>query len=965
MYDPPVPRDAELLIALLAHHLGFVTVAQVLEAAQAGAGMSARMELRGSLLPDEAAALRQIAAALIAVHGGDESRALAAAPVEPDLRRRLSGDSGTRTEVRTSAKDDEPVAGEVLPDDRYLLGREIGRGGLGRVVEAVDDRLQREVAIKLVLADLPHDLSKRFALEAHLTALLEHPNVVPVHDFGRMPGSGEMFLCMKRIRGRDLGQVLTSLAQGDKAQRGEWSRVRLLGVFQGICLGVAYAHSKGIIHRDLKPSNVMIGDFGEVLVVDWGLAKELRQGQGEGGAEGSGGLGMGIGLGRGSGREGRPELTLDGDILGTPAYMSPEQASAPASQLDARSDIFALGAILYEMLALRPPYVGRSFDEVITSVKSGSFRAPSVTALPTAGGVPAELETIVLKAMAFDRNDRYASALDLHRDVQLYIEGVKERERAQREAAERAEAGKREVGRYRELRQSIAAQEAVVEQLRERIPGHWPAEKKRPLWDAQERLKELSEQRIAALTRAATLFEQALMADAACAEAEDGRCELEVDSLLEAESARDSAAMSLHRHRLEAIDLSGRWRAKLDAPGTLALRAFAWECDCLKPSPGFRAGVDPERLVAWREGAPRPGLEIEPREFPVAALLTEGKFGHRDSCRRRELSGLKVQAARYVERDRRLVAVESRLLGITPLRVELPQGSWRVEVEVPAGYHGPVVAPVKIDRSAEWAQEVTLYPAASIPDGFVLVPGGPFTFAGRWAGGADARVARTRDFFVSRFAVTCEEYVAFLNDLVATGREDRAMKVAPAAADGGYFPRDPGPGGLYRLPLPGHEQRGLRGFEARVPVFSLTWVGAVAYAAWRSEKEGRLFTLLHEEEFEKAARGVDGRAFPWGDQEDLSFHHADDSFEGGSRMAPVGTFAGDESPYGVRDLAGSICSWCWNAPEAPHRVLRALRGGSWEFSVDFCRSTFRLFTRPQHVSQRYGVRLVFRPFAWE
>ncbi|MCC6740131.1 MAG: SUMF1/EgtB/PvdO family nonheme iron enzyme, partial [Planctomycetia bacterium] len=176
-----------------------------------------------------------------------------------------------------------------------------------------------------------------------------------------------------------------------------------------------------------------------------------------------------------------------------------------------------------------------------------------------------------------------------------------------------------------------------------------------------------------------------------------------------------------------------------------------------------------------------------------------------------------------------------------------------------------------------------------------------------------------------------------------------------------YFPRE---NGRFRLPLPGWEQRGLRGFEPRVPVFSPTWIGAMLYAAWRSGKEGRLYTLLHEDEFEKAARGVDGRVFPWGDSPDPAFHHMDESYGDGERMAPVGTFSADCSPYGIRDLAGSMATWCWNAAEMPHRETRAVRGGAWAYTATFCRAAFRLFTRPNHISQRYGVRLAFRPLAW-
>ncbi|MCC6741791.1 MAG: serine/threonine protein kinase, partial [Planctomycetia bacterium] len=766
-------RDADLLFGLLAHHLGFASPEKVTEAVEAGGDVAARLQAAGTLLPSEAAALRNIAAVLAAVHGGDAGRALAAAPVDAELRRRLApGGDAPSTEVRRAARVETRVPGARPAEEpqRYRLGAELGRGGLGRVVEAFDSRLERDVAIKLGLADLPLHLVERFSREARLTARLEHPNIVPVHDFGALPAGGgkrELFLCMKRVRGRDLGRVLRGLAEGREAERAEWSRVRLLGVFQGICLGVAYAHSKGVIHRDLKPANVMIGDFGEVLVVDWGLAKDVRQAEAPGGAGG-----------RGAARDAQPELTLDGDILGTPAYMSPEQAAA-AGELDARSDIFALGAILYEMLALRPPYVGKNFDEVITSVKSGSFRVPSAVALPAAGSVPAELEAIVLKAMAFDRNDRYASALDLHRDVQLYIEGVKERERARREAEERAEAGWREIERHRALRSAIEQQEAAVRALADGIPGHLPIEHKRPLWDAEERLKGLREERIASLTRATALFEQALLADAECARAGDGRCELVVGSYLEAEAARDRDAMSLHRHRLESIDIAGTHVARLDAPGRLALRAFAYECDCLKPVPGLRVAFEKERLAGWRDGLP--AEEIRREDRPVGALRVSAGFGHRPDCPRREVAGLAVRGAPLRERDRRLVPEELRPLGVTPLDATLPQGSWTIEVDAPPGFAGPVVFPVAIRRSEVWDQDVTLYPAGRVPEGFAPMPGGPFVRGGEWAGGPRATAGRTADLFVARHAVTCEEYVEFLNDLAAAGREDDVALAEPRA----------------------------------------------------------------------------------------------------------------------------------------------------------------------------------------
>ncbi|MBI2920612.1 MAG: serine/threonine protein kinase, partial [Planctomycetes bacterium] len=191
--------------------------------------------------------------------------------------------------------------------------------------------------------------------EAMLTARLDHPNVVPVHDFGLLSTQGggrKLFLCMKRIRGRTLRELTERLRSGDAEARRTFSRARLLGIFQDVCLGVAYAHSRGVVHRDLKPANVMIGEFGETLVVDWGLAK-------------FGGAPADVATGRpapsASDQDSSP-LTLVGSVLGTPAFMAPEQAAGRLDEVDARSDIYSLGAILYVLLTWQLPWPAGSGD---------------------------------------------------------------------------------------------------------------------------------------------------------------------------------------------------------------------------------------------------------------------------------------------------------------------------------------------------------------------------------------------------------------------------------------------------------------------------------------------------------------------------------------------------------------------------------------------------------------------------
>ncbi len=309
-----------------------------------------------------------------------------------------------------------PVPFDAARLGRYPVTGVLGRGGMGEVLSVVDPELGRTMAAKIARGQVGADVLAKFVLEAQVTGWLEHPGVPPVHELGTT-GDGRVYFTMKRIDGQDLASVLDQV----RAQR-ETPATRLpelLAVFVKVCETIAYAHSRGVIHRDLKPANVMVGAFGEVLVMDWGLARVL-------GRADACGPPSGAGPGRSTaGADGAPggsaRETQEGAILGTPAYMAPEQARGEIAALDERADVFALGAMLYEILCLEPPYVGPSVLSALALAIEGDVVPPSRRA-PTRE-IPWELEAIVQRAMAPERDDRYANALELVADVRAYQEG--------------------------------------------------------------------------------------------------------------------------------------------------------------------------------------------------------------------------------------------------------------------------------------------------------------------------------------------------------------------------------------------------------------------------------------------------------------------------------------------------------------------------------------------------------------
>jgi serine/threonine-protein kinase len=349
----------------------------------------------------------------------------------------------------TEASDSQPrvdtgsvAIRELAYSERYELGHELGRGGMGEVHACRDRIIGREVALKALLGprrDRP-EAKARFLREARVQGQLEHPSVVPVYDLGVSP-EGAVFFTMKRVRGRTLAEHLDARVAG----AGDGVSIQqLLLAFGSVCLAVELSHRRGVVHRDLKPSNVMLGDFGEVYVLDWGLAKVLREAESPeerpesvdpmDPADGSGG-------------------TRDGALLGTPGYMSPEQARG--LEVGPSSDVYALGAILFEILALEPLHRGDRVPELMASTLSAAHDGPAARRPELS--VPPELDAICRRATAHDAADRFPTARALHDAVQRYLEGDRDLALRKRLAAEHLSAA-REASRRPETRREALAE---------------------------------------------------------------------------------------------------------------------------------------------------------------------------------------------------------------------------------------------------------------------------------------------------------------------------------------------------------------------------------------------------------------------------------------------------------------------------------------------------------------------------
>lgn len=302
----------------------------------------------------------------------------------------------------------EPRASEPVLRERYSTRSVLGEGGMGVVRLGHDAQIGRDVAIKSLRSDRAAraDLRARFLREARVQGRLEHPSIVPVYELGKDP-DGTPYFAMKRVVGETLEDILIGLAKGRPETTAKYTRHRLLAAFGTVCLAIEFAHERGVIHRDLKPGNVMFGNFGEVYVLDWGIAKV--DGEGEiASAEADTML----------------AATRAGSYVGTLGFMSPEQLSGDV--VDRRTDVYALGALLFQILTYEPLHVGTE-AEMTASTLTGLGPRPSERAPERE--IPLELEAICLRATAPRRADRIASARELYEELERYLDGDRERER--------------------------------------------------------------------------------------------------------------------------------------------------------------------------------------------------------------------------------------------------------------------------------------------------------------------------------------------------------------------------------------------------------------------------------------------------------------------------------------------------------------------------------------------------------
>ncbi len=808
----------------------------------------------------------------------DEERVVGSVTIRPEQRIqaglseivvRQTTTSSEPVGESTPAVGREDLPAELQRAERYEIGSEVAKGGMGAILKAHEIATRRTVAMKVILGEAAvssrHRL--RFIEEAQITAQLEHPNIVPVHELG-IDGVGQVFYTMKMVQGITLKMVVDLLQKGTPGTVVKYSLPNLLTIFQKVCDAVAFAHSKGVIHRDLKPANIMVGSFGEVLVMDWGLAKLVTQNTAparpkppialdpkalppSAAPERAAG---GTVVTSARGDEGEVFATMDGSVMGTPNYMAPEQARGEINRLDARTDIFALGAILYHLLTLRLPFGGKTAREIITKITAGEPPAAPLSfnksagpkALPHCPGglIPDSLSAVCMKALAHNPEHRYVTVHALQQDILAYQNGFAT-------SAERASLARQARLFLRRHRATVTAAGAALLLAGMGFGG----------WQVWRYRKEVAEH------------------DGLVAAAQEASKSEDWDTAV-AELGR---AVSVHgarptRAKLREALLAG---AKADLQRERYGAAAIKLQEMLRRSPGDR---EAQELMPYALGE---GFVSVQAKFP-AELVEIG-----------------------LDANSQPIANGSRKLGALPIKeLRLRQGFHQFEIHRDGQRWCSL--PIEVKRAGR--ANITI-PITEIPAGYEYVHEGEFIQGDEGTTQADGflgkRTARTGGFFIRSTLVVGGEYFRFRED------PKYAPLVEEALAADGLTVGDIQAGA--KTPTDLQAFRDTISDAELVPIRALSYYEAKAFAKWAGAR------LPTEEEWEKAARGIDGRTFSGG---------ALPTSQPDSYMTkPHARAESEVSPYGCFALTQALWQWTSSLSE-PGSIRYIAKGGAGRVAID-------------------------------
>ncbi len=871
-------------------------------------------------------------------------------------------------------------AAASLLSGKYEEVSKLGQGGVGEVVKVMDRDLKREVAMKRLLSQGSGDDSLiRFVEEAQATGQLEHPNIVPVHDLG-VDADGRVYFTLKLVQGASLKKVIQGRndnaildeSAGAGFYRQRYTPLRMIEILIAMCQAVAYAHSKGIIHRDLKPDNVMLGKYGEVLVMDWGLAKLIAN-KLKSKSKDSERETVRVMTSR---SEDDSQSTMEGSIAGTPAYMSPEQAAGKISELDQRTDIYALGAILYEILTGQPPYKGAGALALVKQVVEG----PPPPLKDAKGAfafqpIPRELRAICEKAMGRKPQDRYASASLLRDDLQAYIENQPV-SAAPDTPVQRAIKWVKRNKRQVQTSGLSAAAVLVV------IFGGWFAWNWYTIYslnkEANNKLNAARDQyKSAAVWKPSATNNDAyaaLMANSAAAEAAR-TFRAGINAATEPlRRALDMDPKNPRARLLLAESYMEQWRLALAENNVELAKATRADVERYAPSPspfaaelnGFGSlniSFDPPDAEAYLfryetlRSKDAKGSDLPARLIPVPydfrAKKSDASF--LDAERSRIARGGPLPPEKHSIFN--LQPSTASFLGGGTVNVpELAPGSYMLLVR--ANGRAEIRVPFFMPRNGKIQRTIDVPRTEDMPPGFFYMAGGPVWVGGTTAGAPAPHVRTLPPSFIYHDEITMGEYAAFLKDLTRTGRAAEARQ---------HLPKDFGRN-LAVLNSAGELIPATGGADpvefAKSPVRGVSFNDAQAYIAWRSQQDGLPYRLPKDWEWEGACRGADGRTYSWGNEPGKGLAVVTQGYgDSGNNMSWKWEDYKDESPWGPHNMAGGAAEWTMakfdpNAkPEDPVFGQYAIRGNAWALPPTGLECAFRTSGQPDYFHPTIGFRM--------